>query len=106
MMSNKTNRAADLSIAFITACGNGSGSGSLKSPSAADNLKADEQRILFDYADIFCRGNDGLENTTSWDGHNFQHIYSDNVKELDGTYAEEGDHIGERGTVRLAKAMG
>jgi hypothetical protein len=27
------------------------------------------------------------------------------MKDLDGTYAEDGDHIGERGALRLAKAM-
>ena len=35
----------------------------------------------------------------------FQYIHADNMLDLDGTYAEDGDHIGQRGALRLAKAM-
>jgi hypothetical protein len=67
-------------------------------------------RILFDYADILCWGDDGVQNLVTWTDHGgalqtFPYIHSDNMKDLDGTYAEDGDHIGERGALRLAKAM-
>ena len=67
-------------------------------------------RILFDYADILTWGNDGTQNTVTWNDHGgttraFPYIHPDNMKDLDGTYAEDGDHIGERGALRLAKAM-
>ena len=66
--------------------------------------------ILFDYADILSWGNDGTQNTESWTDYagtprTFQQIHPDNMRDLDGTYAEDGDHIGQRGALRLAKAM-
>lgn len=32
-------------------------------------------------------------------------IHADNMLDLDGSYQEDGDHIGERGALRLAKAL-
>lgn len=71
---------------------------------------ADGTRILFDYADILAWNDAGEENTQEWvdgDGvaHSYQMIHSDNMLDLNGSYAEDGDHIGERGAVRLAKAI-
>ena len=71
---------------------------------------ASDSAILFDYADILSWSNDGAENTQSWTdyggtAHTFQYIHSDNMLDLDGSYAEDGDHIGQRGALRLSKAM-
>jgi hypothetical protein len=66
--------------------------------------------ILFDYADILSWSNAGEQNTQNWTDyggtpHTFQFIHSDNMLDLDGTYTEDGDHIGKRGALRLGKAM-
>jgi hypothetical protein len=73
-------------------------------------VQDNDTRILFDYADILCYNNEGELNETSWtDGtgvsHSYQHIHPDNMLDLDGSYVEDGDHIGEVGTVRLGKAL-
>ena len=65
---------------------------------------------LFDYADILTWGDDGTQNTTTWTDYGgnlqtFPFIHSDNMLDLDGTYEEDGDHIGERGALRIAKAL-
>jgi hypothetical protein len=64
------------------------------------HVNGDEDRILFDYADILCY-DDGSDimNTAVYDGHTFQ-IISDNNRN-----PEEDYHISEAGAVRLAKAM-
>jgi hypothetical protein len=66
--------------------------------------------ILFDYADILSWSNAGVENTQDWTDyggtpHTFQYIHPDNMLDLDSTYTEDGDHIGQRGALRLGKAM-
>lgn len=67
--------------------------------------------ILFDYADILCWDDAGNERTTSWtdgDGgvHTFQHIAADNLLNLDGSDGSgNAYHIGERGALRLGKAL-
>jgi hypothetical protein len=73
-------------------------------------VKNSNDRVLFDYADILTWGNDGTQNTQTWtdDGGTtrvFPFIHPDNMLDLNGTYVEDGDHIGQRGAVRLAKAM-
>jgi hypothetical protein len=73
-------------------------------------VKQAPDRILFDYADILCWNNAGQESVTTWkDGagitQTFQFIHPENMLDLDGNYAEDGDHIGQKGAVRLAKAM-
>lgn len=67
-------------------------------------------RVLFDYADILSWGNDGTQYTVTWTDHGgqvqtFPYIHPDNMLDLDGSYTEDGDHIGQRGAVRLAKAL-
>lgn len=71
-------------------------------------------RILFDYADILCWNNSGEQNLTDWndDGtiRSHAHIHPDNMMDYDASWNpvphdEDGDHIGEVGTVRLAKAL-
>jgi hypothetical protein len=66
--------------------------------------------ILFDYADILCWDNAGVQNTKTWLNYNgvsktFPVIATDNMLDLDGSYVEDGDHIGQRGALRLAKAL-
>ncbi len=66
--------------------------------------------ILFDYADILTWGDDGEHNLITWTDYagveqTFPYIHPDNMLDLAGTYAEDGDHIGERGALRMAKAM-
>ena len=77
-------------------------------------VKADNSRILFDYADLLCWNNSGVEYLTNWnDGGTIRshaNIHPDNMKDYDGSWntishTEDGDHIGEVGSLRLAKAM-
>lgn len=67
-------------------------------------------RVLFDYADILCWSNAGAQETRTWTDlgstlRTFPYIHPDNMLDLDGTYSEDGDHIGQRGALRLGKAM-
>ena len=66
---------------------------------------ADSSRILFDYADILNYNESGSKNTTSWNAQTFGIIHPDNMLDMDGSYSEDGDHIGERGALRLGKAI-
>lgn len=77
-------------------------------------VKADNSRILFDYADILCWNNSEQEYNTSWNdggtGRIHPNIHPDNMKDYDASWniiphTEDGDHIGEVGALRLAKAM-
>jgi uncharacterized repeat protein (TIGR02543 family) len=73
-------------------------------------VNADAGRILFDYADILAWDGAGTERTMMWtdsDGgsHSYQMIAADNMLDRNGSYAEDGDHIGERGALRLGKAV-
>jgi hypothetical protein len=82
----------------------------LKHEHIRQHVLADETRILFDYADILCSSDGGALNVVSWTDssggvHQYPYIHPDNMKDLNGGYTEDGDHIGEVGTIRLAKAM-
>ncbi len=82
----------------------------LKHEYIRDYVRASSDGILFDYADILTWGDDGVQNTTTWVDHGgtervFPFIHDDNMLDLDGSYTEDGDHIGERGALRLAKAL-
>jgi len=77
-------------------------------------VKANNTRILFDYADILCWNNSGAEYNANWnDGGTIRphaNVHPDNMKDYDGSWniiahSEDGDHIGEVGALRLAKAM-
>ena len=79
-----------------------------------DYVAADSSLILFDYADILCWNYQGEQNLEVWqDGDSLRphaHIHPDNMMDYDDSWnlvphVEDGDHIGEVGTVRLAKAM-
>ena len=82
----------------------------LKNQYIRDYVANTSDGILFDYADILCWDDAGTENTASWENFNgalktFSAIAPDNMLDLGGGYAEDGDHIGQRGALRLAKAM-
>jgi hypothetical protein len=82
----------------------------LKHEYIRDYVNASSDGILFDYADILSWSNAGIENTQSWTdysgtSHTFQYIHSNNMLDLEGTYTEDGDHIGQRGALRLGKAI-
>lgn len=82
----------------------------LKHEYMRSHVRTGGNRILFDYADILSWSNAGELNLQSWTDHGgtsrqYQMIHSDNMLDLGGTYAEDGDHIGERGALRLAKGL-
>ncbi|MFH0976949.1 MAG: hypothetical protein V1874_14295 [Spirochaetota bacterium] len=58
----------------------------------------DSSRILFDYADILCYNNSGAVAEFTWDGRTHKGIHPDNAGYNTG-------HIGNTGSLRLAKAM-
>jgi hypothetical protein len=58
---------------------------------------------VFDYADILCWNDDGVQNTVTYDGNEFIHIHPDNEGNYDG--GAGGCHIGQAGCLRLGKAM-
>jgi uncharacterized protein YjdB len=77
-------------------------------------VAADTSRILFDYADILCWNNNGEQNLTEWNDEDsirpHAQIHPENMMDYNSSWnmiahTEDGDHIGEVGTVRLAKAM-
>jgi hypothetical protein len=79
-------------------------------------VKRDPDRILFDYADILCYNNAGQQYTAVWTrGSEFgalsgtketvPSIHPDNAKDFNGSYVEDGDHIGQVGALRLGKAL-
>lgn len=75
-----------------------------------DYVRNSNDAILFDYADILAWSNGGQQSTDTWTDHGgtlrtFQKIHPDNMLDLNGTYVEDGDHIGQRGALRLGKAQ-
>ncbi|TFH23071.1 MAG: hypothetical protein E4H10_12710 [Bacteroidia bacterium] len=79
-----------------------------------DYVAEDTSRILFDYADILCWSNSGEQNIVVWhDGDSLRphaQIHPNNMMDYNSSWnliphTEDGDHIGEVGTVRMAKAM-
>lgn len=79
-----------------------------------DFVAEDTSRILFDYADILCWNNQGEQNIEVWqDGDSLRphaHIHPENMMDYTSSWnmiphSEDGDHIGEVGTLRLAKAL-
>ena len=77
-------------------------------------VNSNNTRILFDYADILCHNNSGVKYVANWnDGGTLRphaNIHPDNMKDYDASWniistTEDGDHIGEVGAMRLAKAM-
>ena len=86
----------------------------LKHDHIRDYVARDTTRILFDYADILCWSNSGEQYTLDWnDGGTMRphaNIHPENMMDYDASWnivahSEDGDHIGEVGALRLAKAM-
>ncbi len=82
----------------------------LKHEYIRDYVRASSDLILFDYADILSWSNAGQQNLQSWTDYGgvprqYQMIHPDNMLDFDGTYTEDGDHIGQRGALRLGKAL-
>lgn len=73
-------------------------------------VAATTNECLFDYADILSWSDAGTQNLPVWTDFagaekSYQMIHADNMLDLDGTYTEDGDHIGRRGALRLGKAL-
>jgi hypothetical protein len=73
-------------------------------------VQATTNAILFDYADILSWNEANAQYTENWTDYggtvrSYQKIHPDNMIDMNGGYVEDGDHIGERGAVRLAKAL-
>ena len=62
-------------------------------------VKADVNRILFDYADILCYNDDGTRGSVTWNNNTFPGITTKNA------YPINMGHISDAGILRLAKAM-
>jgi hypothetical protein len=82
----------------------------LKHEYIRDYVRISSDQILFDYADILSWSDAGQQNLQSWTDYGgvsrqYQMIHPDNRLDLDGTYTEDGDHIGQRGALRLGKAL-
>ncbi len=82
----------------------------LKHEYIRDYVLSTNNRILFDYADILNWSDAGDQRIISWTDlggvvKNFPCIHSNNTLNFDGSTTEDGDHIGERGALRLGKAM-
>jgi len=72
--------------------------GYLKNERIREYVRADESRILFDYADILSYDDDGKITTTAWNGHTYPVCTTANE------YPILDAHISRVGEIRLAKA--
>ena len=69
--------------------------------------------VLFDFADILCWNDGGNQATSRWTDYGgslrvFPIIHGDNLRNLDGSSSETNSpdyHIGQRGALRLGKAL-
>jgi hypothetical protein len=87
----------------------------LKNQHIRDYITSDTTLILFDYADILVYNNSGQRYQADWnDGGDIRphdQIHPDNTLDYDGSWSivnendADGDHIGEVGALRLAKAL-
>jgi hypothetical protein len=82
----------------------------LKCERIREHVRAGANRVLFDYADILCWSDANEVSTRTWTDfggtpRTFPYIHADDMKDLDGGYTEDGDHIGQRGALRLGKAL-
>ena len=72
-------------------------------------VQQNSSRVLFDYADILCWSDSGDHHVAIWnDGgtpRDYAQIHDDNMLDTNGSFSDDGDHIGQRGSIRLAKAM-
>jgi len=87
----------------------------LKHDHIRNYVRGDNSRILFDYADILVHNNSGERYRVYWnDGGTLRphdQIHPDNTLDYDASWNivdgndADGDHIGEVGALRLAKAL-
>lgn len=82
----------------------------LKQQRIRDYVNSHGGTILFDYADILSYNDAGTQTTTTWTDYGstlrtFARINDNNMLDMSGSYAEDGDHIGERGALRIGKAL-
>ena len=87
----------------------------LKNSYIRSYVKQEESRILFDYADILVHNNEGEKYTATWNdegiSRSHSQIHPDNLMDYDSSWKvvsgndADGDHIGEVGALRLAKAI-
>lgn len=82
----------------------------LKYERIREYVRRSSDNVLFDYADILAWNNSGQKYTRTWTDHagrvqTYPLIHPDNMRDLNGGYVEDGDHIGEVGAIRLAKAV-
>ena len=80
----------------------------LKNEHIRDHVTENNNRVLFDYADILSYDNEGNQRTTTWNdtagnSHTFEVLHQDNYGEWDGGHRSA--HISQQGTIRLGKAM-
>jgi hypothetical protein len=82
----------------------------LKNERIRTYARASANRILLDYADILCWNDAGQQHTLGWTDRGgtprtYPEIHDDNMKDLAGNYSDGAGHIGERGALRLGKAI-
>ena len=70
------------------------------------NYVRDNGGVLFDFADILCWTNAGVQNTETWtDGNSVVHTYQNITSESMSGYEGTGYHFGPEGALRLGKAI-
>lgn len=82
----------------------------LKNERIRSYVRASASRILFDYADILCWNDAGEQNIQNWTdstdvSHAYPMVHDDNMLDMEGNYSDATGHIGERGALRLGKAI-
>jgi hypothetical protein len=77
----------------------------LKHDHIRNYVQSNPGTVLFDYADIMAWSNSGEQNTLAYNGHSYQMIHADNLRNLAGATDPSIGHIGERGALRLGKAV-
>jgi hypothetical protein len=84
----------------------------LKHERIRNYVKASSDLVLFDYADILSWNDAGVHYTRSWTDYGgtpctYEMIHPDNMNDFEPPYGDPsgGDHIGDYGELRLAKAL-
>lgn len=74
-------------------------------------VKASKDAALLDFADVLCHNEEGELNTVTWTDHGgtlreVSQMHPDNLLNFDGSNgSSRSSHMGERGELRLAKAL-
>jgi hypothetical protein len=84
----------------------------LKHEGIRNYVRASSDLVLFDYADILSWNDAGAHYTRTFTDYGgtpraYEMIHPDNMRDFDPAYGDPsgGDHIGEYGALRLAKAL-